>query len=399
MSIFKTITSGQVAYLASLYNKFKLSKNIHKKYNTCFYVEAAELQTVFGSDYRKTIEPFMVCQDEDYEMGAQACTKAFIFTEETIAAFMGLKAHEIKLPNRSTMDKTYEEKLNIKALTNVIETWDLKPETKLQLIILRAQTDEHGRNFVWYRRTSGPKGRRFAGCVSLQGIPDSVRQAIIDVSYSDIDMVNAHPTLFSGLAKAYGVDANKINFYIGNREKVLEKISAFFKVSRDASKDLMLALTFGMGFQYSQTKKRMGELSSFTKWCNENNAEVIPNDNGIVIPTFLKEYKAELNAISNVLLKSEISAWLPEEKRTKRKSSGVALLIQSIEDEALQVIERWCAYKGIKVMSLAFDGLIIEGVGHDFSECQMFVNIMLKDVYGIDADLKLKVKTEVIRND
>lgn len=395
MTIFKTITSGQVAYLASLYNKFKLAKNIHKKYDTCFYVEAAELQTVFGSDYRKTIEPFMVCKDEDYEMGAHACTKAFIFTEQATEAFMGLKAHSIVLPNRSTMDKTYEEKLNIKALTNVIETWDLKPETKLQLIILRAQTDENGKNFVWYRRTSGPKGRRFAGCVSLQGIPDAVRQAIIDVSYTDIDMVNAHPTLFSGLAKTYGVDAGKINFYIENREKVLEKISSFFKVSRDASKDLMLALTFGMGFQYSQTKKRMGELSSFTKWCNENNAEVIPNDNGIVIPAFLKQYKAELNAISNVLLKSEISAWLPEEKRTKRKSSGIALLIQSIEDEALEVMERWCAYKGIKVFSLAFDGLMVEGVGHDFSECQTMINIMLKDRYGIDADLKLKIKTEV----
>jgi hypothetical protein len=87
---------------------------------------------------------------------------------------------------------------------------------------------------------------------------------------------------------------------------------------------------------------------------------------------------------------------LPQAKRDY-VSRGTALFLQSVEDEALEVIERWCAYKSIKVMSLAFDGLMVEGVGHDFSECEMFINIMLKDRYGIDAGLKLKIKTEVVK--
>ena len=389
---FETLTSGQVAYLGQLLNQVLCGRRSHKKHGDAFFVEASELQVVFGAEYRSVVQPYMTCIDEDYDL--KKCTKAFIFTDKAIECFRNLKPQEIVVQKRSTMDVEYQEKLNMAALDEVINNWtDLKPETIQQLILLRAQTSESGINYVWYRRTSGPKGRRFAGCVSLQGIPDRVRQAIIDVSYSDIDMVNAHPTLFLAFAKQLGLKHSSINIYVTKREQVLKKIMAFFNVSRDASKELMLQLSYGSGLKYS-LKKRGGSLNAFTQWCLDHNAQLMFKDAEVILPDFLISFKAELSDIGSTLMKSDVSSWLPQAKRDY-VSRGTALFLQSVEDEALEVIERWCAYKNITVMSLAFDGLIVEGMGHDFSECEMFINIMLKDIYGIDAGLKLKIKNEV----
>ena len=386
---FNELTCGQKTYIASLYNSFMRAKKLHRYHPDCIYVEAAELHTVFGSGYRKTIENLLICKDESYIIGEEGTTKAYSFSEELKNAFLALKPHELKMQVRSTMDVVYEEKLNIKALTNVIKTWDLKPETVLQLIILRAQIDENGINHVWYRKTSGARGRRFAACIGLQGIPDAVRQEIIDVSYTDIDMCNAHPTFLSGLARKLGMNSNRIDAYIQNREVILEKLMNFYQVDRKAAKELMLQVSYGSGLKY--IVKKSGDQPAYTNWINENNAVQRVVDGKTQAPLFLREYKREMSDIGKAIVSS--ADWLAESK--KSLSSKVAMYVQDMEDRCLAEMEAFCAEKGIKVMALAFDGMMVEGTGHNFHECEIRINKMLKEVYDIDVELKLAKKTEV----
>jgi hypothetical protein len=386
---FNDLTCGQKTYIASLYNSFMRAKKLHRYHPDCIYVEAAELHTVFGSGYRKTIENLLICKDESYVIGEEGTTKAYTFSEELKNAFLALKPHELKMQVRSSMDVVYEEKLNVKALSNVIETWALKPETVLQLIILRAQIDENGINQVWYRKTSGARGRRFAACVGLQGIPDAVRQEIIDVSYTDIDMVNAHPTFLCGIAKKLGMKSEKINGYIEDREDILKKLMNFYEVDRKAAKDLMLQTSYGSGLKYIVRKS--GNQLAYTDWINDNNAVQRVIDGKTQAPTFLREYKKEMEDIGKAIVSSV--DWLAESK--KSLSSKVAIYVQDMEDRCLAEMEAFCAEKGIKVMALAFDGMMVEGTGHDFHECEIRINKMLMEVYGIEVELKLAKKTEM----
>lgn len=389
--MFNNLTTGQISYLAELFSKFIREKIVHKNHADCFFVEAAELQTVFGHEYKEIISKYLICKDEQYKIGEGKYTKAYKFNEEILKAFSSLKAHSIKIAIRSTMDVTYEEKINVNALNDIIQNADIKEETRLQLILLRAQTSETGINVVWYRRTGGSKGRRFAGCVSLQGVPSEIRAKIIDGAYTDLDMANAHPTLLSAFANKLGLNADSINFYIENREKVLGQIMKFWGVDRKAAKNLMLQLSYGASLSYSR-KLRAGELNAFTTWCDESGAVMKFDESGTaIIPTYLQNFKSEMSNIGKTLMAQDDAMWIDDAKR-KYVARGCALYLQHIEDECLAVIERWCKYKGINVMTLCFDGLILEGEGHNFDEAEMFVNIMLQDTYGIDANLKLVVK-------
>jgi len=71
---FNDLTCGQKTYIASLYNSFMRAKKLHRYHPDCIYVEAAELHTVFGSGYRKTIENLLICKDESYVIGEEGTT-------------------------------------------------------------------------------------------------------------------------------------------------------------------------------------------------------------------------------------------------------------------------------------------------------------------------------------
>ena len=385
MTTFSNITAGQISYLGQLYYKAITGKIIHRKTPCGFYVESHELQVVFGAEYRKILEPYITCVDEDFDI--KKTTKAYIFTEGAIEAFKNLKPQQIVVKKRSNMDVEYEEKINMKALDEVISNEPMKDETRQQLILLRAQTPESGINIVTYKRISGAaRGRRFASNTSLQGIPDRIRVLIIDVSYTDIDMANSQPVLLEAFAKSLGLSSDNISNYILNREGILEKLQFYYDTSRKAAKQLMLQTMYGAGDD------------AMREWAQEFGVDQISFDesNKIRLPTFLKNFKKETAAIGKALMKTEDAAWISEYRR-KRSNKGCAVFMQDIEAQCLESIETWCNSKGIKVMVLIHDGLIVEGVGYDFSECQTVMNNMLAQKYGIKTDIRLEKKNEVSR--
>ena len=328
------------------------------------------------------MEPYITCVDEDFDI--KKTTKAYTFTERSIEAFKNLKPQQIVVKKRSNMDVEYEEKINMKALDEVISNEPMKDETRQQLILLRAQTPESGINIVTYKRISGAaRGRRFASNISLQGIPDRIRKLIIDVSYTDIDMANSQPVLLEAFAKSLGLSSDNISNYILNREGILEKLQFYYDTSRKAAKQLMLQTMYGAGDD------------AMREWAQEFGVDQISFDesNKIIIPTFLRNFKKETAAIGKALMKTEDAAWISEYRR-KRSNKGCAVFMQDIEAQCLESIETWCNSKGIKVMVLIHDGLIVEGVGYDFSECQTVMNNMLAQKYGIKTDIRLEKKSE-----
>ena len=163
----------------------------------------------------------------------------------------------------------------------------------------------------------------------------------------------------------------------------------FYQVDRKAAKELMLQVSYGSGLKY--IVKKSGDQPAYTNWINENNAVQRVVDGKTQAPLFLREYKREMSDIGKAIVSS--ADWLAESK--KSLSSKVSIYVQDMEDRCLAEMEAFCAEKGIKVMALAFDGMMVEGTGHNFHECEIRINKMLKEVYDIDVELKLAKKTEM----
>jgi hypothetical protein len=200
---------------------------------------------------------------------------------------------------------------------------------------------------------------------------------------TDIDMVNAHPTLILAfMAKAdEEADMEYMNAYISNREATLKQIVDYYQVDRSWAKKLMIMIGYGASLSYE------GDVKD---WLNESRAKLTIVNNKLVHLPFVVAYKEELVAAKKALLA------LPEAAafNIANDNRGLALFIQSVEDEILSICEAWCDYNNRTVSCLLFDGFHVEGTITDdeIKRMETCVNRFLENKYQIYCGLKLSQK-------
>ena len=79
------------------------------------------------------------------------------------------------------------------------------------------------------------------GALSLQNITRQVRHSIARGIYVDLDVKNAHPVILEWLCKKHGINCEKLNLYIRDRERLLKEL----KCDREVGKNAYLSLTNG----------------------------------------------------------------------------------------------------------------------------------------------------------
>ena len=79
------------------------------------------------------------------------------------------------------------------------------------------------------------------GAMSLQSLKKDVRKALTYDTYTDIDMVNAHPTILSPLFAKLKIPCPLMDTYVFEREKILTETG----LSRNDAKQAFISLMYG----------------------------------------------------------------------------------------------------------------------------------------------------------
>ena len=94
-------------------------------------------------------------------------------------------------------------------------------------------------------------GRQYAlGSVSMQNIPRRIREVAADGHYTDIDICNAHPTIYNNFCQSYELPCTYVAQYVDDREGVLNKLGDELNIDRKVAKTLILELLNGSSLRY-----------------------------------------------------------------------------------------------------------------------------------------------------
>jgi len=196
---------------------------------------------------------------------------------------------------------------------------------------------------VEYKRASHNKGRWYAvGGQSLQSISKYSRHTLANDYYWDVDMDNAHPVILKQICEKHNIECHKLTEYVENREETLKILMKSCKCNRKQSKELML---------------RMMYLGDYENWMKDEDIYNHP-------PKFVIEFGNELKTIANEIWKiypfiAEIAEKNCETSHHNKYSTCLSIVIQEIEDKALQEIVKVFEENGLQVDVLVFDGCMV----------------------------------------
>lgn len=370
------LSESAMHWLVGFFSRVRTGVASHVKYmsdNTVFAIGAQELQVIFPNNYASIRDAlFQKVSDDYWYAGPETAsdkkgyTKAYKFRPETVAALK-----EYKVVPQADGPGCFKEKFNRKVLSDLCSLSSLFKNTEdfvISSIYLHASVDNGdgtGNCFVKYRRTySG--GREFACGPSLQTLPKYVRQQIMFDS-TDIDMVNAHPTIMSALYKHMtGATLPVLEDYASiNREKILSDVADFHRCSRDAAKQQVLMVSYGASL--------VKNAPAFTNWLSKNcghlSVEELYEGNGHRLSPFIKAYAEELKVLNQTIYDKHPLA----KGMGGSKASIAAKIVQTYEAAILSVMQAFFVTKGIAIETLMFDGLLVGG----------FVNeLMLRELEG-----------------
>lgn len=227
-----------------------------------------------------------------------------------------------------------------------------------------------GQQTITYKLSNKKAGKlgygRFYGTIgSLETLEKECRGTLCKEYYIDIDIVNAHPVLLSQFAKQkYNKDLPETDYYVDNRDEVLNKISE----NRDEAKQEVIRILYGGRNKYPITSKLSEEVKKFSKFLSTQD-----------------EYE-ELFKIC----KDEDNIY----------GTFMAFILQTEERKVMLSMREYLQSEGWSVDVLAYDGVMIrkrEGKNVDFDALQEY--IFNKTTYQVKALEKEMIGYDVPNTD
>ena len=162
--------------------------------------------------------------------------------------------------------------------------------------------------------------------------PKNIRGFICDGITTDIDMINAHPTILKKLCEEHDILCPNLCLYINERKKCLNKIAQDDNISYELAKRKVLVAT--------------------------NSNRKINSNNG-----FFKNYSKEMNKIQKAFIGLSHYDYIKEyaKKDNNFEGSFINHILCIHEDIILQSIIDWVETYNISIHSIMFDGLMVYG--------------------------------------
>lgn len=231
---------------------------------------------------------------------------------------------------------------------------------------------------IKYSRKNGI-ARTYSNFKCYQGFRKLLRHTLSYDKYTDIDVVNAHPSMLLQITLQEGIVNNYLNKYVDNREHYLNRVIDVTKCDRSQAKDLFIMMMYGGGF---------------STWFEKHSLE------SIKLPSFCYSFKEEMNKISKIICNSnaEFIKLVPKDKRTKNNSI-LSYYLQEHEHRVLEVVYDYVKenkYIKNNICTLCYDGLMFSKINEEqvTNLCSELNKIVLEKT-GFNLSFVEKVMNEV----
>lgn len=224
----------------------------------------------------------------------------------------------------------------------------------------------NGKVKVQYKKT-GSVGRVYPkGMLSSIGFRKVIRHTLSYDKYTDIDIVNCHPSMLYQITQQEGLKNDCLEKYVNDREYYLNEVMNITKWDRECVKELFIEIMNG---------------------CNPK------NKCDIKLPQFVYDFKDEIRKISNHIYNSnkEFVKSVPKDKKNK-KNSVLSYYLQEHENRILEVVYDYMVDNGYiknNIASLCYDGIMILKIDNVDDLCIQLNKVVLEKT-GFDLQFKEK---------
>jgi len=241
------------------------------------------------------------------------------------------------------MTRVVEERVDINKVSYLLENYTYEEfltnfdgtqkdaKVMYNKIIKYLNSKINGEKLVRYNYIKGrTDGRLFGEANSIQGLPKNVRGFICDNMTTDIDMINAHPTILKKLCEEHNIECPNLSLYINERKKKLNEIAQDDNISYEDAKQKVLVAT--------------------------NSNRKINSNNG-----FMKNYSKEMTKIQKAFMGLPQYDYIKEyaKKETNFEGSFINHILCIHENIILHSIIDWVETYDVSIHSYMFDGLMV----------------------------------------
>jgi hypothetical protein len=266
------------------------------------------------------------------------------------------------------MTTTYScrEIINTQNLNKIITAKKTDYDTITELKKLKRRLGKSNEHVVKFKLSNDGEnpGRLYPqrGAMSLQNLKKDVRKALTHDNYTDIDMVNAHPTILSQLFARLKIPCPMMDKYVKNRDSLLAETG----MPRDDAKLAFIRLMYG--------GKPCGGATPFMI---DFHAELMANATKILGLGKYHKYK-DMGEIR---------------KPTNAVGSALGYLAQDIERELVMTMIKTFEGEDYEVGTVIHDGFLVKSLDVK-DEVLRSAEQAVKDKYDYDIALEKKDLTD-----
>ena len=284
----------------------------------------------------------------------------------TVTITMPINKNEVltKMTVNEFVDVKIIDKIIKSNIINKQTTWTIDEKNLMNNTLLKLKKQlKDG----YYKLTfeSKPFGRVYSkNKITLGTLYRPVRHTLCKDYYVDVDIINCQPSILNSVLSCNGINHQKLDIYIKNREDVFEQIMSSYSCTKDNAKGLINSLINGGSISKWMEVNNL-EQQSYMKYIHELSSELIEARNIIIRHNLnyieelkayhikhTKEYKGDYIFMSYFLGQYEkliievVVNYLKEKERIDDKNifvycqDGIMLLKASYFREDFEFIEK-----------------------------------------------------------
>jgi len=228
---------------------------------------------------------------------------------------------------------------------------DIKSSIKTLRDILQKILNADGTLTRFYTNSSKSEfhdGRLY--CQGVQSLPKKIRGFLMSHT-TDLDMANCHPTILKYICFKHQIACPELTYYVNNREAVLTEYGG----KQDVAKKVFLSTINDEKYQITSNK--------------------------IILKKFDEEMKILHQRILSIPEYKPILQSVPDSKKENKIGSAMNRILNHYENLILQDTVSFVRTKGLSVVALMFDGLMIDGDHYDNKELLMDIGGFINKKY------------------
>ena len=284
----------------------------------------------------------------------------------TVTITMPINKNEVltKMTVNEFVDVKIIDKIIKSNIINKQTTWTIDEKNIMNNTLLKLKKQlKDGYNKLTFE--SKPFGRVYSkNKITLGTLYRPVRHTLCKDYYVDVDIINCQPSILNSVLSCNGINHQKLDIYIKNREDVFEQIMSSYSCTKDNAKGLINSLINGGSISKWMEVNNLKQ-QSYMKYIHELSSELIEARNIIIRHNLnyieelkayhikhTKEYKGDYIFMSYFLGQYEkliievVVNYLKEKERIDDKNifvycqDGIMLLKASYFREDFEFIEK-----------------------------------------------------------